>query len=104
MLGLLELMASQGVNEQDMYKAALAANSFWFPSNYVTIATYLKNKGVEWKDVNPRDVLGLNYSSSSGYQQVASQTPVSTSSQGGSGCGVGGAAPAQQAGGSGCGI
>ncbi|MEK7125951.1 MAG: hypothetical protein AAB835_00485, partial [Patescibacteria group bacterium] len=31
MLGLLELMASQGVGEQDMYKTALAVNSYWFP-------------------------------------------------------------------------
>lgn len=31
MLGLLELMASQGVNEQDMMKTALVVNSYWFP-------------------------------------------------------------------------
>ncbi len=31
MLGLLELMAGQGVSEQDMYKIALAVNSYWFP-------------------------------------------------------------------------
>ena len=33
MLGLLELMASQGVGEQDMYKAALTVNSYWFPND-----------------------------------------------------------------------
>ena len=32
MLGLLELMASQGVGEQDMKKTALTVNSYWFPS------------------------------------------------------------------------
>ena len=31
MLGFLELMASQGANEQDLYQAALNANSLWFP-------------------------------------------------------------------------
>ena len=31
MLGLLELMASQGVSEQDMYKVALQVNTLWFP-------------------------------------------------------------------------
>ncbi len=31
MLGLLELMASQGATETDMWNAALAVNSFWFP-------------------------------------------------------------------------
>src|SRR3989338_3332622 len=30
MLGLLELMASQGVSEQDMWKTALTVNSYWF--------------------------------------------------------------------------
>src|SRR3989344_5788143 len=30
MLGLLELMASQGASEQDMWRAALAVNSYWF--------------------------------------------------------------------------
>ncbi|OGI82304.1 hypothetical protein A3I95_02815 [Candidatus Nomurabacteria bacterium RIFCSPLOWO2_02_FULL_44_12] len=31
MLGLLELMASQGASEKEMYKAALEANALWFP-------------------------------------------------------------------------
>ncbi|KKP86010.1 hypothetical protein A3B84_01540 [Candidatus Nomurabacteria bacterium RIFCSPHIGHO2_02_FULL_35_13] len=31
MLGLLELKASQGANETDMYKTALEANNLWFP-------------------------------------------------------------------------
>src|SRR3989344_7376730 len=35
MLGLLELMASQGVSEEDMWKAALAVNSYWFPDTYL---------------------------------------------------------------------
>ena len=39
MLGLLELMASQSVNEQDMWKVALAVNSYWFPDTYLTIAS-----------------------------------------------------------------
>ncbi|OGG93516.1 hypothetical protein A3G63_03280 [Candidatus Kaiserbacteria bacterium RIFCSPLOWO2_12_FULL_52_8] len=73
MLGFLELMASQGVNEQDMYKAALAVNSYWFPETYLTLATYMQNKGVEWKDISPQEVLGKNYSSSSGYANIASQ-------------------------------
>lgn len=87
MLGLLELMASQGVNEQDMWKAALAVNSYWFPDTYLTIATYMKNKGVDWKDVNPQEILGVNYSSASGYRQILKQvTPPARKS--GGGCGV----------------
>ena len=88
MLGLLELMASQGANEQDMWKAALAVNSYWFPDTYLTIATYMKNKNVEWRDVDPEEILGVNYSSGSGYQKIASQVITPSSSQGGGGCDV----------------
>lgn len=34
MLGLLELMASQGVGEEEMYQNAIALNSYWFPGYY----------------------------------------------------------------------
>ena len=40
MLGLLELMASQGVGEEEMMRAALAINSYWFPDTYLTIAKF----------------------------------------------------------------
>lgn len=88
MLGLLELMASQGVGEQDMLKAALAVNSYWFPDTYMTIAAYMKGKGIEWKNVDPQEILGVNYSSAQGYARIASQVTVPNSSQSGGGCGV----------------
>lgn len=88
MLGLLELMASQGVSEQDMWKTALAVNSYWFPDTYLTIATYMKNKGVEWKDVNPQEILGIDYSSAQGYAKIASQVVQPQQQRGGNGCGV----------------
>ncbi len=34
MLGLLELMASQGFSESQMYETAETVNSFWFPESY----------------------------------------------------------------------
>lgn len=91
MLGLLELMASQNVSEQDMWKTALAVNSYWFPNTYITIATYMKSKGIDWKDVDPQEMLGAAYSSNQGYARISSlvSTP-NVSSQSGSGCGVGG--------------
>lgn len=90
MLGLLELMASQGASEQDMWKAALAVNSYWFPDTYLTIATYMKSKGVEWKDANPEEMLGVNYSSNQGYAKISSQVsqPEQSRRQEGNGCGV----------------
>ncbi len=107
MLGFLELMASQGVSEQDMWKAALAVNSYWFPDTYINIATYMKDKkGVEWQDVNPQEMLGINYSSGSGYAKIASQITQPAQKSSGGGCGVdaGQSAPVQQKQSSGCGI
>ncbi|MDP3882930.1 MAG: hypothetical protein Q8Q48_02655 [Candidatus Staskawiczbacteria bacterium] len=88
MLGLLELMASQGVGEQDMYKAALAVNSYWFPDTYLTIASYFKDQGTDWSSVDAKTALGAEYSSSSGYQQVLRKTQPQSAPSGGGGCGV----------------
>jgi len=86
MLGFLELMVSQGASESEMWEAALAVNSFWFPDTYLTIATYMLQRGTLWKNVDAREVLGRDYSSASGYARVASEVQ----SQGGQGssCGV----------------
>ncbi len=88
MLGLLELMASQGASEQTMWKTALTVNSYWFSDTYLTIATYMKNKGIDWREVNPEEVLGENFSSAAGYRRIASQVIQPTQQRGGNGCGV----------------
>jgi hypothetical protein len=78
MLGLLELMASQGINEEKMYEIALIVNSYWFPDTYETIAKF---------NVSPKEALGFSYSSASGYQRILTQiAPPETRS--GGGCGV----------------
>jgi hypothetical protein len=101
MLGLLELMASQNASEQEMWSTALAVNSYWFPDTYLTIATYMKSRGVDWEDVNPREMLGASYSSASGYARIASQV-VAPQQNGGGGCSVdagsAAASPRQQSG------
>lgn len=74
MLGLLELMASQGATKGQMYQTALAVNSMWFPGVYDTIARYVEGKGIDWASVNPKDVLGADFSSASGYAEVLKQT------------------------------
>lgn len=87
MLGLLELMAANGVSEDDMYKVALQVNSYWFPETYLTIASYFATQGVSWDKVSPKEALGDQYSSGSGYQRVrALVEPVKQ--QGGGGCGL----------------
>ncbi|OGL73059.1 hypothetical protein A3F28_03070 [Candidatus Uhrbacteria bacterium RIFCSPHIGHO2_12_FULL_57_11] len=87
MLGLLELMASQGIGETDMYKIALKVNSFWFPDTYLTMAKYFKTKGIDWTNVDPLEALGPKYSSASGFRDILAEVePVSGS--GGQGCGA----------------
>jgi len=111
MLGLLELMAAQGVGEEEMYKAALAVNSYWFPDTYLTMAEYMQGKGIDWKKGSPQEMLGVNYSSAAGFRNILSQVNAPASKGGGSGCDVeaGGGSPAggvapQQRRESGCGI
>jgi hypothetical protein len=87
MLGLLELMASQGVGEKEMYEVALRVNSYWFPSTYLTIAKYFEGRDVKWSDVDAKELLGSAYSSGSGFQSIRAEVdPVPI--QGGGGCGV----------------
>ncbi len=87
MLGLLELMAANGTGEAEMYRVALRVNAYWFPDTYVTIAEYLAQKGQRWQDADPRELLGRDYSSASGYQRVLNAvTPVEGRS--GGSCGV----------------
>ncbi len=89
MLGLLELMASQGVSENDMYKTALVVNLYWFPEQYETIARYFGQKGISWSSASAKEVLGADFSSGSGYQQVLSKTaPLPSDKKGGGGCSV----------------
>jgi hypothetical protein len=87
MLGLLELAASQGVGEEEMYRMALAVNSYWFPDTYLTIAEYLKKKGMAWNKVSAREILGFDYSSASGYKKIVSQVE-SPVQKGDGGCSV----------------
>lgn len=87
MLGLLELMASQGVSEEEMYKIALQVNVYWFPDTYLTVARYLESKGIDWGKAVPKEILGANYSSGSGYKRILSQIKPPERKSGG-GCGI----------------
>ena len=87
MLGLLELMASQGISEQEMYEAALQVNALWFLEEYSTIARYLASKNQTLWAADPKEILGRDYSSASGFRRVASLVP-QVKSQGGSGCSI----------------
>ena len=92
LLGLLALGASQGLNEEELFREALAFNSFWFPHQYAHIALYFKAvKSAEWRDIDPRMVTSANFSSASGWKMNVArelQTRGLLPQQGGSDCGV----------------
>jgi hypothetical protein len=67
MLGLLELMASQGASADQMFEAAKYVNAYWFPQQTLESAIYLKsNKKIDFADADPRLVVGYKFSSASG--------------------------------------
>ncbi len=89
MLGLLELMAKNGVSKEEMYRVALQVNAYWFPQTYMDLATYFKEQGQDWNQVDPKIVLGKEYSSAQGYQQARQQIQsLPEIPQGGGGCGA----------------
>ncbi len=67
-MAIIELDVSQNLSDGDIYQTLLAFNSFWFPQNYTETALYFNIvKGVDWKDVDPKVILGKDYSSLSGW-------------------------------------
>jgi len=87
LLGLLEMMASQGASEEEMWQAALAANEFWFPDTYRTIDAYLAQNGNEREKAGPQELLGAKFSSASGYANIAAEVAKPQQQSGGS-CGT----------------
>lgn len=87
MLGFLELMASEGASESEMYKDALILNQYWFPDTYANIARYFEGVGQQYADIDPKIILGKEYSSISGYNFVLSHIKPTNNPSNGS-CGV----------------
>lgn len=92
LLGLLELGAAQGLDEQQLYREALAFNSFWFPQNYVQTAVYFKAvSNTDWERVDAKTVMGKDFSTSSGAGAAArkvSELGLFPQQRGGPSCGV----------------
>lgn len=71
LLGVLELMASNGASEAQMFEAAKYFNAFWFPTNYYDLAKYFKLKdGTDFDKVSAATILGKDYSSAIGYYNI----------------------------------
>jgi len=93
MLGLLELMASQGATTDDMLATAKYANAFWYPQQTLEQAVFFKAaRGLNFDQVEPREIVGARYSSASGFQAVhkllADNGMLKPSAGGGGSCGV----------------
>ncbi len=92
LMGLLQLGAAQGLAEDQLYREALAFNSFWFPQNYIQTALYFKAiENIDWEDINPKVVMDKVYSSASGAALIAqkvSELNLVPQQKGGAGCGV----------------
>ncbi len=93
LLSVLQLMASQGATEQEMYEAGKYISAYWFPANYYDLALYFKSKeNTEFKDVDPKKLLSSEYSSSTGWAQtkrwLQDKGIVEQPPKGGGGCGV----------------
>jgi len=70
LLGLLQLGAAQGLTEDELYREAVAFNSFWFPHNYIQTALYFKAvENVDWDDIDPKVVMGKDFSTISGWYE-----------------------------------
>lgn len=88
-LAMIELMVAQGMDDKTIYKNILAFNAFWFPDNYLTVATYFARQGTAWKDIDAKVAMGEAYSSGQGSASLAQkvgQLPWRTKNT--SGCGA----------------
>jgi hypothetical protein len=92
MLGFIEMAVVAGMSEEEIYKKALVINSYWFPQTYTELAVFFKaKKNINWKDINPVEVLGEAYSSGRGYAAVSQQLQAEglvPQVKSGGGCGV----------------
>lgn len=73
MLGLIELMVSLGKSSDEIYKSALAFNTYWFPKTYLDIAYHFEKNGEDYSKVSPKKLLAQNYSSAAGYDSVSQE-------------------------------
>lgn len=88
-LAAIELMVKKGLSDDEIYRNVLKLNSFWFPSNYLTVATYFARQGIDWDKVDAKKVLGAEFSSVQGALRIAKEVgPLPFEIKFGGGCGA----------------
>jgi hypothetical protein len=69
LLGVIELMAANGLSREEILKAAVQFNALSFPQQYMQMALLFQLRGIDWDAVDPQEVLGARYSSLKGWTQ-----------------------------------
>lgn len=93
MLGMLELMAAQGATPDELFEAAKYANAFWYAQQTMELAIFFKaTQKTDFAQVDPRQLVGRNFSSAAGFQNIhqwlVSNGGLQQAPGGGSSCGV----------------
>jgi hypothetical protein len=94
LLGVLELMASNGASEDELFTAAKYFSAFWFPSQALDVAAYFAaTQDKNFTDVDPKLAVSEQYFSGRGWSRVkgwldANLGQTQQSAQQGGGCGV----------------
>jgi hypothetical protein len=71
MLGVLELIASQGASLDEMFQAAKYINAYWFPQQTLETAIYFEHdENTSFADADPSLVVSKEFSSASGAGRV----------------------------------
>jgi hypothetical protein len=71
MLGILELMASNGASADEMFGTAKYVNAYWFPGQTLETAIYLQiTENTDFAEADPRLVVSDQFSSGSGAARV----------------------------------
>ena len=71
LFGVLQLGAAQGLDEADLYREALAFNSFWFTDYYVRTALYFNIvRKQAWDEVAPQEIMGATFSTLSSWRRT----------------------------------
>ena len=73
MLGLIELMVSQNFSKDEIYKAALAFNTYWFPQTYLDIAYHFEKNGRDYEKIPASQLLSKTFSSAMGYSAISEE-------------------------------
>ena len=93
LLGMLQLLAASDASLDEIYRAAKYFNAFWFPREYLDLATYFKAKeGLNFADVDSKRAVSDEFASGFGWSNtknwLAQNNLVEKAPQGGGGCGV----------------